>query len=160
MQFYGVDDLTQIVTRSAGILGAPVQGQGAHEIARRSRGTPRIANRLLRRVRDYAEVKGQGVITEAIAAAALKMLDVDGEGFDPLDRRLLEILINRFDGGPAGVESLAAALSESRDTIEDVIEPYLIQQGFLERTPRGRVAAPKAYLHLGLSAPRRGTELF
>ena len=160
LQFYGVDDLTQIVSRSAGILGAPVQGRGAHEIARRSRGTPRIANRLLRRVRDYAEVKGQGVITEDIAAAALKMLDVDSEGFDPLDRRLLEILIHRFDGGPAGVESLAAALSESRDTIEDVIEPYLIQQGFLERTPRGRVAALRAYQHLGLTAPKRGAELF
>ncbi|MES2682902.1 MAG: Holliday junction branch migration DNA helicase RuvB [Pseudomonadota bacterium] len=160
LQFYGVDDLTQIVTRSAGILGAPVEGQGAHEIARRSRGTPRIANRLLRRVRDYAEVKGQGVITEQIAAAALKMLDVDSEGFDPLDRKLLEVLMQRFDGGPAGVESLAAALSESRDTIEDVIEPYLIQQGFLERTPRGRVASLRAYQHLGLTAPKRGPELF
>ena len=160
LQFYGVDDLTRIVSRSAGILNAPVEGQGAREIARRSRGTPRIANRLLRRVRDYAEVKGQGVITEAMAAAALKMLDVDGEGFDPLDRRLLEILIQRFDGGPAGVESLAAALGEARDTIEDVIEPYLIQQGYLERTPRGRVAALKAYQHLGLAAPKRGGELF
>jgi Holliday junction DNA helicase RuvB len=151
--FYGVDDLTQIVSRSAGILGAPVQGEGAREIARRSRGTPRIANRLLRRVRDYAEVRGEGVITEAMAAAALRLLDVDGEGFDPLDRRLLDVLINRFDGGPAGVESLAAAIGEARDTIEDVIEPYLIQQGFLERTPRGRVAAAKAYRHLGLTAP-------
>ncbi|TAJ55628.1 MAG: Holliday junction branch migration DNA helicase RuvB [Nevskiaceae bacterium] len=151
--FYGVDDLTQIVNRSAGILGAPVQGEGAREIARRSRGTPRIANRLLRRVRDYAEVRGEGIITEAMAAAALRLLDVDGEGFDPLDRRLLDVLINRFDGGPAGVESLAAAIGEARDTIEDVIEPYLIQQGFLERTPRGRVAAAKAYRHLGLMAP-------
>lgn len=160
LQFYDVDDLTLIVTRSAGILAAPLEGNGAREIARRSRGTPRIANRLLRRVRDYAEVKGQGVITEAIAAAALKLLDVDGEGFDPLDRRLLEILLHRFDGGPAGVESLAAALGEARDTIEDVIEPYLIQQGFLERTPRGRVAALKAYQHLGLTAPKRGKDLF
>ena len=151
--FYGVDDLSQIVSRSAGILGAPVQGEGAREIARRSRGTPRIANRLLRRVRDYAEVRGEGVITEAMAAAALRLLDVDGEGFDPLDRRLLDVLINRFDGGPAGVESLAAAIGEARDTIEDVIEPYLIQQGFLERTPRGRVASAKAYRHLGLTAP-------
>ena len=160
LQFYGVDDLTRIVARSAGILGAPTEGAGAGEIARRSRGTPRIANRLLRRVRDYAEVRGQGVITEAMATAALKMLDVDGEGFDPLDRRLLEILVQRFDGGPAGVESLAAALGEARDTIEDVIEPYLIQQGFLERTPRGRVAALKTYQHLGLTAPRRAAELF
>lgn len=151
--FYGVDDLTQIVSRSAAIVGAPVEGQGAREIARRSRGTPRIANRLLRRVRDYAEVRGTGVITEQMAASALKLLDVDGEGFDPLDRRLLEVLIRRFDGGPAGVESLAAAIGEARDTIEDVIEPFLIQQGFLERTPRGRVASAKAYRHLGLMAP-------
>ena len=151
--FYGVDDLTQIVSRSAAIVCAPVEGQGAREIARRSRGTPRIANRLLRRVRDYAEVRGTGVITEDMAAAALKLLDVDGEGFDPLDRRLLEVLIQRFDGGPAGVESLAAAIGEARDTIEDVIEPFLIQQGFLERTPRGRVASAKAYRHLGLMAP-------
>ena len=151
--FYGVDDLTQIVSRSAAIVGAPVEGQGAREIARRSRGTPRIANRLLRRVRDYAEVRGTGVITEQMAASALKLLDVDGEGFDPLDRRLLEVLIQRFDGGPAGVESLAAAIGEARDTIEDVIEPFLIQQGFLERTPRGRVASAKAYRHLGLMAP-------
>ncbi len=160
LQFYNVDDLTHIVGRSAGILGAPIEGNGAREIARRARGTPRVANRLLRRVRDFAEVKGQGVITEPIAAAALKMLDVDSEGFDPLDRRLLEILVQRFDGGPAGIESLAAALGESRDTIEDVIEPYLIQQGFLERTPRGRVAALKAYQHLGLTAPKRSSELF
>lgn len=153
LQFYGVDDLTHIVARSAAIVGAPTEGQGAREIARRSRGTPRIANRLLRRVRDYAEVRGTGVITEAMAAAALKMLDVDSEGFDPLDRRLLDVLIHRFDGGPAGVESLAAAIGEARDTIEDVIEPFLIQQGFLERTPRGRVASGKAYRHLGLKAP-------
>lgn len=153
LQFYGVDDLTRIVSRSAAIVGAPVEGQGAREIARRSRGTPRIANRLLRRVRDYAEVRGTGVITEDMAAAALKLLDVDGEGFDPLDRRLLEVLIRRFDGGPAGVESLAAAIGEARDTIEDVIEPFLIQQGFLERTPRGRVASASAYRHLGLTAP-------
>ena len=160
LQFYGVDDLTHIVGRSAGILGAPVEGDGAREIARRSRGTPRIANRLLRRVRDFAEVRGNGVITEAIARDALKLLDVDQEGFDPLDRRLLQVLVQRFDGGPAGVESLAAALGEARDTIEDVIEPYLIQQGFLERTPRGRVASVRAYQHLGLTAPARPSDLF
>jgi holliday junction DNA helicase RuvB len=160
LQFYGVDDLTHIVGRSAGILGAPVEGDGAREIARRSRGTPRIANRLLRRVRDFAEVRGNGVITEAVARDALKLLDVDQEGFDPLDRRLLQVLVQRFDGGPAGVESLAAALGEARDTIEDVIEPYLIQQGFLERTPRGRVASVRAYQHLGLTAPARPSDLF
>ena len=160
LQFYGVDDLTHIVTRSAGILGAPVEGEGAREIARRSRGTPRIANRLLRRVRDFAEVRGNGVISEAIAGDALKLLDVDQQGFDPLDGRLLQVLVQRFDGGPAGVESLAAALGEARDTIEDVIEPYLIQQGFLERTPRGRVASARAYQHLGLTAPARPSDLF
>ncbi len=155
LQFYEVDDLTRIVARSARILGAPCEPNGAEEIARRSRGTPRIANRLLRRVRDYAEVRGDGTISNATAAAALKMLDVDNLGFDPLDRRLLSTLIQRFDGGPAGVESLAAALGEARDTIEDVIEPFLIQQGFLERTPRGRVAALKAYQHLGIDHPNR-----
>ena len=160
LQFYGVEDLTRIVTRSAGILGAPCDAEGALEIARRSRGTPRIANRLLRRVRDYAEVRGDGIITLAIANAALKLLDVDGMGFDPSDRRLLQALIERFDGGPAGVESLAAALGEARDTIEDVIEPYLIQQGYLERTPRGRVASLKAYQHLGLAAPKHSSSLF
>ncbi len=160
LQFYEVDDLTRIVARSSGILNAPCEPQGAVEIARRSRGTPRIANRLLRRVRDFAEVRGTGLITEAIAAAALKLLDIDGQGFDPLDRRLLTTLVQRFDGGPAGVDSLAAALGESRDTIEDVIEPFLIQQGFLERTPRGRVASVKAYQHLGLTAPARASGLF
>jgi Holliday junction DNA helicase RuvB len=160
LQFYEVDDLTRIVARSARILGAPCEPNGAEEIARRSRGTPRIANRLLRRVRDYAEVRSDGTISNATAAAALKMLDVDSLGFDPLDRRLLSTLIQRFDGGPAGVESLAAALGEARDTIEDVIEPFLIQQGFLERTPRGRVAALKAYQHLGLERPNRASDLF
>ena len=160
LQFYEVDDLTRIVARSSGILHAPCEPQGALEIARRSRGTPRIANRLLRRVRDFAEVRGDGLITEAIAAAALKLLDIDGQGFDPLDRRLLSTLVQRFDGGPAGVDSLAAALGEARDTIEDVIEPFLIQQGFLERTPRGRVASVKAYEHLGLTAPKRSPSLF
>ena len=155
LEFYSVEDLTSIVTRSAGILKAPVEGKGALEIARRSRGTPRIANRLLRRVRDYAEVRGQGVITEIIAGEAMKMLDVDGNGFDLMDRKLLLTLIERFDGGPAGVDNLAAAIGEARDTIEDVIEPYLIQQGYLMRTPRGRVAGRLAYQHYGLKAPEK-----
>jgi holliday junction DNA helicase RuvB len=148
------------VRRSAQILGIACVPEGAGEIARRARGTPRIANRLLRRVRDYAQVKGDGVITAQIAADAMAMLKVDPEGFDELDRRLLSTIIDAFDGGPVGVESLAAALSEERGTIEDVIEPYLIQQGFLVRTARGRMATPKAYRHLGLQ-PRRGAgELF
>ena len=155
LEFYNIEDLTRIVTRSAGILNASVEGQGAHEIARRSRGTPRIANRLLRRVRDYAEVRGDGVITEKSAAEALKLLDVDANGFDLMDRKLMLTLIERFDGGPAGVENLAAAIGEARDTIEDVIEPYLIQQGYLMRTPRGRVAGKLAYQHYGLKVPER-----
>ena len=155
LEFYNIADLTQIVTRSAGILKAPLEGQGAHEIARRSRGTPRIANRLLRRVRDYAEVRGDGVITEKIAAEALKLLNVDANGFDLMDRKLMLTLIERFDGGPAGVENLAAAIGEARDTIEDVIEPYLIQQGYLMRTPRGRVAGKLAYQHYGLKMPEK-----
>lgn len=153
LEFYSVDDLTSIVTRSAGILQAPIEAQGAREIARRARGTPRIANRLLRRVRDYAEVRADGRITEATAAEALKLLEVDTNGFDLMDRRLLLMLIERFDGGPAGLDNLAAAIGEARDTIEDVIEPYLIQQGYLMRTPRGRVAGKLAYEHYGLKPP-------
>ena len=153
LEFYSIPDLTSIVTRSASILKAPLEGQGAEEIARRSRGTPRIANRLLRRVRDYAEVRGDGVITEKLAAEALKLLNVDANGFDLMDRKLMLTLIERFDGGPAGVENLAAAIGEARDTIEDVIEPYLIQQGYLMRTPRGRIAGKLAYQHYGLKMP-------
>jgi Holliday junction DNA helicase RuvB len=133
----------------------PIDEAGANEIARRSRGTPRIANRLLRRVRDFAEVRGTGVVDEPIAAAAMKMLDVDTNGFDLMDRKLLMTLIERFDGGPAGLDNLAAAIGEARDTIEDVIEPFLIQQGYLLRTPRGRMAGKLAYLHYGLPPPRR-----
>ncbi len=155
LEFYTVEELTRIVTRSAGILGIRCDQSGAVEIARRSRGTPRIANRLLRRARDYAEIKGDGVITLAAAAGAMEMLKVDNEGFDALDRRLLGLMIEHFDGGPVGVDSMAAALSEERGTIEDVVEPYLIQQGFLMRTARGRMVTRKAYLHLGLKPPRR-----
>jgi len=155
LEFYDVDDLATIVTRSANILGVHIDPAGAVEIARRSRGTPRIANRLLRRVRDFAEVKGDGLITQAIADRALDMLNVDVQGFDHLDRRLLLALIEKFDGGPVGVESLAAAISEERGTIEDVIEPYLIQQGYMMRTPRGRMVTRTAYLHFGLDVKDR-----
>ncbi|MBS0556582.1 MAG: Holliday junction branch migration DNA helicase RuvB [Proteobacteria bacterium] len=155
LEFYTPDELAAIVRRSAKILGIACADDGAAEIARRSRGTPRIANRLLRRVRDYAQIKAGGTITREVAIAAMGMLKVDAEGFDALDRRLLETMIEHFDGGPVGVESLAAALSEERGTIEDVLEPYLIQQGFLMRTARGRIATNKAYRHLGLKAPRR-----
>jgi Holliday junction DNA helicase RuvB len=155
LEFYGVEDLTHIITRSAKILGVGIEGNGAQEIARRSRGTPRIANRLLRRVRDYAEVRGTGVIDEAMAAGSLKLLDVDSNGFDLMDRKLLLTLMERFDGGPAGLDNLAAAIGEARDTIEDVIEPYLIQQGYLMRTPRGRIAGKLAYQHYGLKVPER-----
>jgi holliday junction DNA helicase RuvB len=154
LEFYTVDELTHIVKRSAGLLKAQLDAEGAVEIARRSRGTPRISNRLLRRVRDYAEVKADGRITKSISEAALKMLDVDPAGFDVMDRKLLEAIVHRFSGGPVGVDNLAAAISEERDTIEDVIEPYLIQQGYLQRTPRGRIATPAAYRHLGLAAPQ------
>ncbi|MBZ0088258.1 MAG: Holliday junction branch migration DNA helicase RuvB [Thermomonas sp.] len=150
LEFYSPEELTRIVRRSAQILGIACDGEGAGELARRSRGTPRIANRLLRRVRDFAQVKGEGRIEAGVARAAMDMLKVDPEGFDELDRRMLGIIIDAFDGGPVGVESLAAALSEERGTLEDVIEPYLIQQGFLVRTARGRMATPKAYRHLGL----------
>ena len=150
LEFYTVEELSLIVKRSASLLNAGLDDGGALEIAKRSRGTPRIANRLLRRVRDYAEVKGTGQITQSIADAALSMLDVDGVGFDVMDRKLLEAIVHKFDGGPVGVDNLASAISEERETIEDVIEPYLIQQGFLQRTPRGRVATALAYAHLGL----------
>ncbi|MRI35318.1 Holliday junction branch migration DNA helicase RuvB [Endozoicomonas sp. OPT23] len=150
LEFYNIKDLTHIVSRSASILSVGIEEEGAIEIARRSRGTPRIANRLLRRVRDYAEVKGDGLISKEIADTALDMLDVDACGFDHMDRRLLLAMIEKFDGGPVGVDSLAAAISEERDTIEDVLEPYLIQQGYMMRTPRGRVVTRHAYLHFGL----------
>jgi len=153
LEFYGREDLQCIVERSARILGVPADEEGAARIAERSRGTPRIANRLLRRVRDYAEVKGDGRITDAIAEAALGLLDVDPLGFDPMDRRLLLAIIEKFEGGPVGIDSLAAALGEERGTLEDVIEPFLIQQGFIMRTARGRVATRKAYLHFGLTVP-------
>ncbi|PKM45911.1 MAG: Holliday junction branch migration DNA helicase RuvB [Gammaproteobacteria bacterium HGW-Gammaproteobacteria-1] len=153
LEFYNVDELQSIVTRSARILGVQIEPRGAHEIARRSRGTPRIANRLLRRVRDYAEVKSDGCITDAVAERALDMLDVDGNGFDVMDRKLLLAVIEKFDGGPVGIDSLAAAIGEERGTIEDVLEPFLIQQGFLMRTPRGRTATSNAYLHFGFTPP-------
>jgi len=155
LEFYTPDELAAIVRRSAKILGIACADDGAREIANRARGTPRIANRLLRRVRDFAQVRADGHITSTVAIAALEMLKVDAEGFDALDRRLLELIIDHFDGGPVGVESLAAALSEERGTIEDVLEPFLIQQGFLMRTARGRMVTSKAYRHLGLKAPKR-----
>ncbi|NBS66267.1 MAG: Holliday junction branch migration DNA helicase RuvB [Betaproteobacteria bacterium] len=153
LEFYDVDELTLIVSRSALLLGATITAEGAGEIARRSRGTPRIANRLLRRVRDYAEVKAGGQIDAPIADAALKMLDVDSLGFDLMDRKLLRAMIERFGGGPVGLDNIAAAIGEERDTIEDVLEPYLIQQGFIQRTPRGRVATSHAWQHFGLAMP-------
>ena len=155
LEFYTTPELERIVTRSAGILGVPIDADGANRIAQRSRGTPRIANRLLRRVRDFAEVKGNGRIDEATARAALDLLEVDPQGFDALDRKLLGIIIEKFDGGPVGIESLAAAVGEERGTLEDVIEPFLIQQGFLMRTARGRMATRSAYLHFGLKVPER-----
>ncbi|WP_321528654.1 Holliday junction branch migration DNA helicase RuvB [Sedimenticola selenatireducens] len=150
LEFYSNADLTHIVGRSAGILNIETDAAGAAEIARRSRGTPRIANRLLRRVRDFAQVKAEGRVTSDVADSALSMLKVDGNGFDIMDRKLLSAIISKFDGGPVGVDSLAAAIGEERGTIEDVLEPYLIQQGFMMRTPRGRVATNAAYLHFGL----------
>jgi len=150
LEFYNIEDLSTIVQRSSRIFNVALDEKGAHEIARRSRGTPRIANRLLRRVRDYAEVKFDGQITAEIARQGLDLLDVDDNGFDMLDRKLLLAIIEKFEGGPVGVENLAAAIGEERGTIEDVIEPYLIQEGFIMRTPRGRVATKKAWLHLGL----------
>lgn len=148
LEFYSVEDLTSIVQRSADCLNLTLSADGAHEIARRSRGTPRIANRLLRRVRDYADVRNNGVISSDIAKQALSMLDVDSEGFDFMDIKLLQAIVERFDGGPVGLDNLAAAIGEERDTIEDVLEPYLIQQGFLQRTPRGRIATQRTYEHL------------
>jgi Holliday junction DNA helicase RuvB len=155
LEFYSVEDLTGILIRSAGLMGVHCDKIGAHEIAVRSRGTPRIANRLLRRVRDFAEVKADGNISKEVADQALNMLNVDANGFDHMDRRLLMAMIEKFDGGPVGVDSLAAAIGEERDTIEDVYEPFLIQQGFVMRTPRGRVATRHAYLHFGLKVPAR-----
>ena len=160
LEFYTAEELLRIVMRSGGLLKAQLDEQGGFEIARRSRGTPRIANRLLRRVRDYAEVKADGRITQAVAQAALAMLDVDPQGFDLMDRKLLEAVIHRFDGGPVGLDNIAASIGEERDTIEDVIEPFLIQQGFLQRTPRGRIATMAAYRHLGVAAPQRDSGLF
>ncbi|HHF0474673.1 TPA: Holliday junction branch migration DNA helicase RuvB [Haemophilus influenzae] len=150
LEFYSVEDLTSIVARSADCLNLELEQQAAFEVARRSRGTPRIANRLLRRVRDYADVRNGGVISVDVAKKALSMLDVDDAGFDYLDRKLLSAVIERFDGGPVGLDNLAAAIGEERDTIEDVLEPYLIQQGFLQRTPRGRIATSQTYRHFGL----------
>ncbi len=150
LEFYSVEDLTSIVARSAGCLNLELEKEAAFEVARRSRGTPRIANRLLRRVRDYADVRNGGIISVDVAKQALSMLDVDDAGFDYLDRKLLSAVIERFDGGPVGLDNLAAAIGEERDTIEDVLEPYLIQQGFLQRTPRGRIATSQTYRHFGL----------
>src|SRR6201996_3632483 len=155
LEFYGVDDLQKIVTRSASILNAPIDTDGARRIAQRSRGTPRIANRLLRRVRDYAQVKADGSINEKIADAALNMLQVDPLGFDTLDRKYLLTIIERFDGGPVGIDSIAAAIGEERGTLEDVVEPFLIQQGFVVRTARGRIVTRATYLHFGLKTPER-----
>ncbi len=155
LEFYSLDELTEIVLRSALELSLEITEAGASEVAARSRGTPRIANRLLRRARDFAEVKADGVIDERVADDALNLLNVDREGFDNMDRRVLRTIIDKFSGGPVGIDTIAAAISEERDTIEDVLEPFLIQQGFLMRTPRGRVATDKAYLHFGLDAPER-----
>jgi len=154
LEFYTTEELAKIVARSAALLKASLDAGGALEIARRARGTPRIANRLLRRVRDYAEVKSNGDITSELADAALRMLDVDHVGFDVMDRKLLEAVLYKFGGGPVGIGNLAAAIGEAADTIEDVLEPYLIQQGFLQRTPRGRVATAAAYQHFGVTPPR------
>lgn len=155
LEFYNLADLSSIVSRSAKLMGLEVDDSGAAEIARRSRGTPRIANRLLRRVRDYAQVKADGSINQSSADAALNMLSVDAHGFDHMDRRLLLTLLETYDGGPVGVDSLAASIGEERDTIEDVLEPYLMQQGFITRTPRGRMATKLAYLHFGIDLPAR-----
>jgi len=160
LEFYTAEELAQIVRRSAGLLKVELEDDGGFEIARRSRGTPRVANRLLRRVRDYADVKGQGRITRPLADKALAMLDVDPHGLDVMDRKLLEAVIHRFDGGPVGLDNVATAIGEERDTIEDVIEPFLIQQGFLQRTPRGRVATLAAYRHLGVAPPKSTGGLF
>jgi len=159
LEFYSVADLTQIVRRTAEMMGVAIDESGALEVARRARGTPRVANRLLRRVRDYAEMRGDGLVSADMANLALNMLKVDERGFDQMDRRLLMALLDNFDGGPVGIESLAAAISEERGTIEDVIEPYLIQQGFMARTPRGRIVTANAYLHFGLDLPKHLRDL-
>ncbi|MGB1261506.1 MAG: Holliday junction branch migration DNA helicase RuvB [Cognaticolwellia sp.] len=153
LEFYSTQDLTEIVIRSAHFLNLDIDQAGAFEVAKRSRGTPRIANRLLRRVRDYADVKTAGIVSQATAARALDMLEVDNEGFDLMDRKLLEAIIDKFGGGPVGLDNVAAAIGEERETIEDVLEPFLIQQGFLQRTPRGRIATSRAYQHFGLDLP-------
>jgi Holliday junction DNA helicase RuvB len=157
LEFYTQAELTSIVTRSAGLLKAAIDAEGSAEIARRSRGTPRIANRLLRRVRDFAEVKEDGRISQSVADRALTMLDVDARGLDVMDRKLLAAVMEKFSGGPVGIDNLAAAIGEERDTLEDVVEPFLIQQGFLQRTPRGRIASIAAYEHFGLAAPAAPT---
>ncbi len=153
LEYYKVEDLQHIVQRSADCLNLSMESEGALEVARRARGTPRIANRLLRRVRDYAEVMSDGNISSDIADKALNMLDVDVRGFDYMDRKLLLAIMEKFDGGPVGLDNIAAAIGEERDTIEDVIEPYLIQQGYLQRTPRGRIVSDRAYLHFGIDKP-------
>ena len=154
LEFYTTEELGRIVHRSAGLLEVEITESGALEVAKRSRGTPRISNRLLRRVRDYAQVKADGIVSSEVADAALKMLDVDSLGFDVMDRKLLSAVLEKFGGGPVGLDNLAAAIGEERDTIEDVLEPYLIQQGYLMRTPRGRVATSLAYQHFGLPVPK------
>jgi Holliday junction DNA helicase RuvB len=153
LEYYQADELERIILRSARLLKVPIEPDGAVEIARRARGTPRIANRLLRRVRDFAQVKGEGVITPDAAHAALGMMEIDARGFDPMDRRLLAAIIDKFGGGPVGVDTLASAIGEERETIEDVYEPFLLQGGYLDRTPRGRVATPLAYQHLNRTVP-------
>ncbi len=160
LEFYSVGELSDIIERSAKIISSDVDAEGSSEIANRSRGTPRIANRLLRRVRDFAEVKFDGKIDKSVASTALDMLSIDKNGFDHMDRRLLTTMIEKFDGGPVGIDSLAAAISEERDTIEDVLEPYLIQQGFIQRTPRGRVITQFAYRHFGLEPSKNTEDLF
>jgi Holliday junction DNA helicase RuvB len=160
LEFYTAEELTRIVQRSARLLEIAIEDDGALEIARRSRGTPRVANRLLRRVRDYAQVRAAGRITRPVADQALKMLDVDAAGLDVMDRKLLACVLEKFNGGPVGVDNLSSAIGEERDTIEDVLEPYLIQQGFLQRTQRGRIATPLTYRHFGLAAPASAGELF
>jgi Holliday junction DNA helicase RuvB len=160
LEFYTTADIEEIVRRSARILNVPLDAAAASEIAKRSRGTPRIANRLLRRVRDYAQVRADGTITLAVSQAALKLLEVDEYGFDEIDRKLLRTIIDKFSGGPVGINSIAAAISEERDAIEDIYEPFLIQAGFLDRTPRGRVATARAYGYFGLDAPGRDSRLW
>jgi Holliday junction DNA helicase RuvB len=160
LDFYEERDVEEIVRRSARILGVPIAEEAGREIARRARGTPRIANRLLRRVRDYAQVRADGTVTAEVARAALQLLEVDDQGFDEVDRKLLRTIIDKFGGGPVGVNSLAAAISEERDAIEDIYEPFLIQAGFLDRTPRGRIATPRAYQYFGLAAPGKDSRLW